>query len=186
MKGSTYSSHENGQTEPSREDVRRYAKAFKASAAWILTGDGPMGAQNIVPLMGKIGSGGNIEPAYEQLPEGGIGEEELPINVGVDSVAFEISGTTMKPRYDNGALIVCSKSGRDPDRFIGIEVAVRTSENKRYLKILRSGRRKGYYTLESFNADPIPDVRLAWVGEILAVVPAHRRVPPVSERRATG
>jgi hypothetical protein len=73
-------------------------------------------------------------------------------------------------------LVVCTRGGRNPESLLGIEVAVRTVDNKRYLKTLRAGRRRGFYTLESFNADPIQDVRLAWVGEILAVIPAHRRV----------
>lgn len=186
LKYSTYASHENGQTEPDREDVHRYARRFKASPAYILTGEGKIGAQNLAPLMGRIGAGGDIDPDYEQVPEGGIEDIELPINVGIDAIAFEISGASMKPRYDHGALIVCTKSGRDPDGLIGLEVAVRTADNKRYLKTLRAGRRRGLYTLESFNSDPITDVRLAWVGEILAVIPANRRMAFFSQRRRAG
>lgn len=37
---STYSSHENGQTEVPTEDAIKYAKAFKVSAAWILLAAG--------------------------------------------------------------------------------------------------------------------------------------------------
>lgn len=187
VKESTYASHENGQTEPSRDDVQRYARRFKASTAWILTGDGPVGAHNLIPLVGRVGAGGDIDPDYEQVPEGGIDEVELPLNVGVDAVAFEIRGASMKPRYDHGALIVCTRSGRDPDGLIGIEAAIRTSDNKRFLKIIRPGRRRGLYTLESFNADPIVDIQIVWVGEVLAVIPAHRRVAAFSQkRRAAG
>lgn len=184
VKSSTYSSHENGQTEPGREEVRIYARAFKASAAWILTGDGPVGSQNLIPLVGRIGAGGDIDPDYEQVPEGGLDEVELPINVGVDAIAFEVSGASMKPRYDHGDLIVCTKSGRDPEALLGFHVAVRTADNKRFLKIIRPGRRRGLYTLESFNADPIVDARVVWVGEILAVIPVHRRVAAFSQQRA--
>lgn len=187
MPTSTYASHENGQTEPGNDDVRRYAKAFRASPAWILTGDGPADAQNLIPLMGRIGAGGDIDPDYEQVPEGGIEEIELLINVGVDAIAFEVNGASMKPRYDSGSLIVCTRNGRDPESLLGIEVALRTVNNKRYLKTLRASRRRGLYILESFNADPIYDVRVAWVGEILAVIPAHRRAAFLStQARAAG
>ncbi len=39
---STYASHENGQTPVPRKAAEKYAKAFKSSAAYILTGDGPV------------------------------------------------------------------------------------------------------------------------------------------------
>lgn len=187
QKPSTYSSHENGQTEPSRDDVRWYAKTFKASAAWISFGEGSIDDHNLVPLMGKIGAGGDIDPDYEQVPEGGLDEIELPVNVGVDAIVFEVSGASMRPKYENGTLIVCTKSGRDPEGLIGLEVAVRTADNKRYLKTLKLGRRRGTYVLESFNDDPIVDVRLLWVGEILAIIPANRRVAMMKpKRRAAG
>jgi phage repressor protein C with HTH and peptisase S24 domain len=187
MSYSTVASHENGQTDdPPRDTVKRYVKLYKASLAWVLTGEGPVDAQNLVPLVGRIGAGGDIDPEYEQVPEDGLDEIELPINVGVDAVAFEVSGTSMKPRYDQGVLIICTRASRDPEVLIGTEVAVRTSDNKRYLKTLRHGRKRGLFTLESFNADPIPDVRLAWVGEILAVIPAHRRVATAMQHRRTG
>jgi phage repressor protein C with HTH and peptisase S24 domain len=37
---STYASHENGQTPVPRKAAEAYSKAFKVSAAWILTGEG--------------------------------------------------------------------------------------------------------------------------------------------------
>lgn len=184
LKPSTYASHENGQTEPDRESVQSYARRFKASAPYILTGIGKLDAHNLVPIVGRIGAGGDISPEYEQVPDEGLEEIELPISVGVDAVVFEIVGASMKPKYEHGQMIVCTRSSRDPDALLGCEVAVRTSDNKRYLKTIKQGRRRGLYTLESFNADPITDVRLAWVGEILAVIPAYRRIAVMSERRA--
>lgn len=187
MSSSTYASHENGQTAPPPDDVRRYARLFKVSPAWVLTGEGPIDAQNLVALVGRIGAGGDIDPDYEQVPPEGLDEIELPVSVGVDAIALEINGAGMKPRYDHGQLIICTKSTRNPEDFINCEVAVRTADNKRYLKTLKPGRRRGHYTLESFNADPIVDVKIIWVGEILAVVPAYRRTQVLSpKKRAAG
>ena len=40
---STYSSHENGQTDPvPQRAAAKYARAFKVSVAWLLTGQGLM------------------------------------------------------------------------------------------------------------------------------------------------
>jgi phage repressor protein C with HTH and peptisase S24 domain len=39
---STYASHENGQTALPAKSASQYARAFKVSAAWLLTGEGQM------------------------------------------------------------------------------------------------------------------------------------------------
>lgn len=39
---STYASHENGQTPLPQDAAAKYAKAFKVSTAWLLTGEGEM------------------------------------------------------------------------------------------------------------------------------------------------
>lgn len=183
--GSTYRSHENGQTPVPPEDANRYAKAFRVSPGWILTGEGPMEAQNLVKLMGRIGAGAEIGPEYEQIPEEGLEEIELRHPVGLDAIAFEVEGNSMMPRYDPGMLIVCSEGPRNPDDFLGKEVAVRTIKGSRYLKKLRPGSKRGLYTLESFNADPITDVKIAWLGEVLDILPAHRWTAPNAIKKKT-
>lgn len=174
-KETTYRSHENGQTPVPTEEAALYGRAYKVSPAWILTGEGRMEAQNLVKLMGRIGAGGMIDPEYEQIPEGGLDEIELPFPAGMDAVAFEVSGTSMLPKYEDGTLVVCSTGPRSPDDFLNVEVAVRTARGQRYLKKLRPGSRRGLYNLESFNDALIEDVKIAWVGEILVIIPAGRR-----------
>lgn len=184
---STYASHENGQIpEVPRDAAIVYGRAFKVSPSWILTGEGPMSAQNVVRVMGRIGAGAEISPDMEQVPEEGLEEIELPLPIGPGAIAFEVVGQSMSPRYDAGVLIVCSSETRDPERFIGQEVAVRTRSGARYLKKLRAGSKKGLYTLESFNAEPIENVHLAWIGEILVVVPAARRSKVTAPKRVAG
>jgi phage repressor protein C with HTH and peptisase S24 domain len=186
-KPSTYASHENGQIpEVPRDAAIIYARAFKVSPSWILTGEGRLAAQNMVRVMGRIGGGAKIDPEYEQVPEGGLEEIELPMPVGPDAIAFEVSGQSMAPRYDAGTIIVCTSDSKDPEQFIGAEVAVRTTTGARYLKKLRATSRKGVFTLESFNAEPIENVKIAWLGEILWIVPAGRRTKLYSAKRATG
>jgi phage repressor protein C with HTH and peptisase S24 domain len=117
----------------------------------------------------------------------GIEDIELPFPVGLDAIAFEVMGSSMLPKYDPGMLVVCSNGPRNPDDFLNLDVAVRTSKGARYLKKLRPGSKRGLYTLESFNADPIRDVKIAWLGEVLAIVPAHRRAALASpKKRAAG
>lgn len=184
---STYLSHENGQTAVPNDAAHRYAKVYKASPGWILTGEGKMDAQNLVKLMGRVGAGGDIDPDYEQVPPEGFDEIELPFPLGLDAIAFEVKNTSMQPKFDDGDVVVCSFGPRNPDDFIGKLVAVRTSKGKRYLKKLRQGSKRGFYSLHSFNDDPIEDVKIAWIGEVLAIIPAYRLVPAVLPRkRAAG
>lgn len=183
---STYASHENGQTAVPAAAAHRYAKTFKASAGWILTGEGKMDAQNLVRLMGRVGAGGEIDPEYEQVPEEGLEEIELPYPVGPDAIAFEVKGTSMQPKFDDGDLVVCSNGPRNPDDFIGKQVAVRTAKGSRYLKKLRSGSKRGLYSLHSFNDDPIEDVKIAWIGEVLVIVPGSRRMAVAPRKRTSG
>lgn len=182
---STYASHENGQTpEVPRDAAIGYGRAFKVSPSWILTGEGPMEAQNVIRVVGRIGAGAEISPDLEQVPPEGLDQVELPFPLALDAVAFEVVGESMMPRYDPGALVICSANSRDPEQFLNSEVAVRTASGARYLKTLRPGSRRGSYNLESFNARPIENVRLVWIGEVLAVVPYARRVIATLRRRA--
>lgn len=170
---STYASHENGQTpEIPLEDAKKYARAYKTTAAWLMTGEGPPDAQNIVKLMGRIGAGGDISPDFEQVPESGLDEIETHFPMPEDAVAFEVVGASMLPRYDPGTIVICSSGPRDVVGLIGREVAVRTADGRRYLKVLKHGTKKGRFTLESLNALPIEDVKIEWIGQILCFFPA--------------
>lgn len=184
---STYASHENGQTpEVPLEAAMAYGRAFRVSPSWILTGEGAMDAQNLVRVMGRIGAGAEITPDLEQVPDDGLDEVELPVPIGADAVAFEVAGNSMAPRYDPGTLIICSTRPRDAEQFLGYEVAVRTADGRRYLKKLRPGTRRGIFTLESFNAEPIENAKVVWIGEILAVIPAARRARMKPAARRAG
>jgi repressor LexA len=82
-------------------------------------------------------------------------------------LAFEVAGDSMLPRYDDGdAIIVWKEQRRALETFYGEEAAVRTRDGARYLKIIRQGKSRSVVTLESFNAKPIENVRLEWLGEI--------------------
>src|ERR1700674_2597014 len=54
---STYASHENGQTPVPLDEAPKYARAFKVSAAWLLTGESHRKSAQIVKVMGFVGAG---------------------------------------------------------------------------------------------------------------------------------
>src|SRR5258708_4564209 len=127
---------------------------------------------NSVPIMGRIGAGASIEPEHEQVPPEGLGEVELPFPISEETVAFEVSGDSMLPKYENGDVIVVFREQRHPiSSFYGEEAAVRLKSGERYLKTIERGKSAWLVNLTRFNAKPISGVKLEWIGEICVTLP---------------
>jgi repressor LexA len=127
---------------------------------------------NSVPIMGRVGAGAAIEPEHEQVPPEGLGEIELPFPISEETIAFEVSGDSMLPKYENGDIIVVFKEQQHPvSSFYGEEAAVRLKTGERYLKTIERGKSATQVNLTSFNAKPINGVKLEWIGEICVTLP---------------
>jgi repressor LexA len=127
---------------------------------------------NSVKVMGRIGAGAVIEPEFEQVPPEGLFTVELPFPIPEETIAFEVSGPSMMPKYENGDVIVVYRDQRHPlASFYGEEAAVRLKTGQRYLKTIERGKSSTLVNLNSFNADPIKNVRLEWIGEIFVTLP---------------
>ncbi|MGN6103330.1 MAG: S24 family peptidase [Devosia sp.] len=127
---------------------------------------------NAVPIMGRVGAGATIGPEHEQVPPEGLGEIELPFPIAEETVAFEVVGDSMLPKYENGDIIVVYREQRHPlSSFYGEEAAVRLKSGERYLKTIERGNAANLVNLTSFNAKPITGVKLEWIGEICVTLP---------------
>jgi len=127
---------------------------------------------NAVPIMGRVGAGATIAPEHEQVPPEGLGEIELPFPIAEETIAFEVVGDSMLPKYENGDVIVVYRDQRYPlSSFYGEEAAVRLRTGERYLKTIERGNAANVVNLTSFNAKPITAVKLEWIGEICVTLP---------------
>ena len=127
---------------------------------------------NAVPIMGRVGAGASIGPELERMPPEGLGEVELPFPITEGTIAFEVVGDSMLPKYENGDIIVVYRDQRHPlSSFYGEEAAVRLKTGERYLKTIERGNAANVVNLTSFNAKPIMGVKLEWIGEICVTLP---------------
>ncbi len=124
----------------------------------------------IVNVVGRIGAGSEILPELEQVPPDGLFQIQVPFPVPPGTLAFEVQGDSMWPRYDHNDVILCWGEGTNTSEILGWEAAVRTSEGRRYLKRVVKGSRAKTFDLESFNAPVIRNVKLEWISKVQLVV----------------
>jgi phage repressor protein C with HTH and peptisase S24 domain len=180
---STYRSHENGNRPIRDEDAAKYAaglrkRGVKVTEQSIMYGSGddepetPPERSQDVKIMGKIGAGSVIEPDIEQVPDDGIFQIQLPFPVPDELIGFQVDGPSMMPYQEDGNIVlVWKEQQKSIESFYGEPAAVRTADGRRYLKIIQPGKNKNFVNLESFNAKPIINVRIEWIGEICLWLP---------------
>jgi phage repressor protein C with HTH and peptisase S24 domain len=155
------------------------ADALQCSAGDLLTKappstDDDAATYSFVALMGHVGAGAEVEEDFEQVPEGGLEQIEVPFPLPADMIAFEVRGDSMLPMYDPGSVLIVYAEQRKPvESFFGQRVIVRTNDGRRFIKTLMKGEGP-LVSLLSWNASPIQNVHVTWIGEIFTVFPAEQ------------
>lgn len=187
----TISKWNSGQQSPNKSQWDRVIALIRREPRLerLLSEIEPTGA---VPVMGRIGAGSVIDPDFDQADSAGLYEVTLPFPVPDEMIGLEVDGESMMPKYDPGDVVVVWRDQRrDISAYIGQLAAVRTEDGRRFLKIILNGSKEGLYRLESFNAKPIVDVSISWVGEIHVIVPASQvrhlgaRKQAMAQKKAT-
>lgn len=165
---------ERGKSKPTTARLEQIARELGVTLADLITDSEPA----VVPLMGYVGAGAEVEPDFEQVPEEGLEQIVVPFPLPADMIALQVKGDSMLPQFRDGmVLIVYREQRRAVESFYGEEAAVRTADGRRFIKTILRGSRGGV-NLISWNAPAIENVVLAWVGEIFTYFPstAIRRV----------
>jgi hypothetical protein len=170
----TYLAHENGSRGFKHDAADRYARKFKISLDWLLTGRGQptKGAPVKVKPIGYIGAGAEVHPIDDHALGAGFEFEEidLPPGVPLDAILVMVRGDSMYPRYYDGEKLFYLRDARPPDELIGKECVIKLADGRMYVKRLRRGSGNGLFRLESFNADPIDDAMVEWAAPVIARV----------------
>lgn len=157
---------ERGERRLTADYIALAAKAFQVRASEVLEEPD----RETVAVMGYIGAGAEIMPEFEQIPPEGLEQVEVPFPLPDEMIAFEVRGDSMLPVFKDGAVVIVYREQKRPlSAFFGEEAAVRTSDGRRFIKTITKGA--AGVNLISWNAAPIENVQLEWVGEIFAVLP---------------
>lgn len=153
-----------------RNDVRgstlvKLAEFFEVSVDELI-GHGP------VPLLGRIGAGGEILFAEN---DDAVTVPRPPLGAG-RLMALEVVGSSMLPKYESGDVVYVRRDheGVLPE-YLNEYCAVRTADGGTFLKILAPGTEAGRFTLRSLNAEDMANVEVVWASPVLWVMPRRSR-----------
>lgn len=159
----------SGTRDISAEELREISDFFGEEPPGFPGGDMP----SLVPLMGYVGAGAEVEPDFEQVPDDGLDQIEVPFHLPADMIALQVKGDSMLPMFDDGmVIIVFREQRRATETFYGERAVVRTGDGRRFIKTIIKGDGTGRVSLLSWNAQPIQNVEPIWIGEIFTFFPA--------------
>lgn len=158
----TYIQHENG-TRGYKARATDYAKALGTTAQWLLWGEEKRTEAFDIPVTGKVAAGANGH--FQSDYVAGDSGEFIQFNPDEITLALEIDGDSMLPRYRNGDKVLFGYQHDDPTPFVRREVMAQLKDGRKLFKVLRKGSSAGLWDLYSINPDhdPIRDVELDWV-----------------------
>lgn len=164
----TYRSHENGERGLKAGVAERYGKAFKVSAAWLLTGEGAELVKT-VPLVGFVSAGSII--GFLGDGQGPFDEVPAPPNATATTVAVGIKGDCMGPFLNGWYAFYEGERNPPSDRFMGKLCIVWLEDDQVMMKKISPGTMPGLYKLESQFEPPIYDALVDWVCLVTALMP---------------
>jgi hypothetical protein len=144
------------------------AQALGVSGDWLATGRHARGRR--VPealLVGKVGAGSEIIRFDDATALAGV---EAPPGIEAPNVA-EISGDSQHPLQEGWRIFYGPEHQGIAEDCLGKLCVVQVKDGPTLLKTLKRGSRRGLFRLESWNAPPREDVKLAWAARVVFIQP---------------
>lgn len=145
--------------------LRRLARALDCSQAELLGEAAPERAEKLaaprslrIRIVTQAGAGHSVIPLDE---EDAVDYDEIPLSP--EDRWIMVRGESQMPRYDDADYIRPPNTKEPPERGLFLECLVQLKDGRVMIKRVVPGTRKGRYTLESHNAEPIRDVAIEWV-----------------------
>jgi len=159
------SQFETGARRYNQDFLERIATALGCAPADLLGRDPnkpkPEGQQ--IPIVGKAAADAEGHMIYEDGYSNGAHPMLEPFEDG--SIATEVEGDSMEPRFRDRERIIWGYMRKDPTPFIGEDVLCRVTDGRVLIKTLARNKTTGNWNLISYNPRHpiIEDVKLEWV-----------------------
>lgn len=170
---STVSNWEKGNAEPKRQALRALSTLLDIPLAVLEFGedpevwDGPKVKRRLIQVVGYVGAGGEINPIDDHAMGNGLEEVEAPPQSPPGTVAVIVRGDSMIPMLYDGMLVFFSSRLKNVVDYVNMPpIIVHLEDGRKAIKGITNGSSRGLYTLTSFNAGPITDVKVESVSPI--------------------
>lgn len=174
--GPTYLGHENGSRGFKRDSAVNYARRFKVSLEWLLTGKGEprkgKATAGKTHAVGYIGAGAEVNLVDDFSQGSGLEEVDIPPGVPDDAVVVIVRGDSMYPRYFEGERLFYIQQYQHPKELLNRECVVKVADGRIFVKIIRRGSSDKAFNLESWNTNTptLEDQIIEWAAPVLARV----------------
>lgn len=172
---STYAGHENDSSGFRAKSGELYARRFRVSFDWLMTGKGRMilNGERMIPIVGLAGAGPDGSVLFAE-GDGNFGEVPAPLDAAETAEALEVRGDSMHGFANNGWLIFYEEKTEPSKDHFGEPCVCWLAGGRVLVKIPQPTAVPGLFNLESLNAPTMRDV----------VVEAMALVTDIKTRRA--
>lgn len=155
----TYAGHENGSSGFRAKSGEVYARRFRVSFDWLMTGRGSMlpKGERLIPIVGLAGAGPDGSVLFAE-GDGNFGEVVAPVDAADTAEALEVRGSSMHGLANDGWLIFYEEKTEPNEEHFGEPCVCWLAGGRVLVKIPVPTATPGYYNLESVNAPTMRDV----------------------------
>ena len=184
---STYGAHERAEAPGGRDygpdEAKKYARRFRVSPEWLLTGrvmpgdklpsDLPFEPEDLsgpkVKLKGYVGAGAAAH--YYALPDNDLDDVDAPEGSNEATVAVEIRGDSLGGFFDRWLVFYDEVRRPVTPDLIGRLCVVGLEDGRVLIKKLQSSREQGLFNLLSQTEGPITDIPVEWAARVKVMMP---------------